>query len=142
MTSIILLKFFHYLGLFLAGGLGVAGAILTKNHQKVGMKPSAPVQASIKTLARIGLAAIFLLWGTGIALTWLVYANFDLGWAFHLKLLGASLLLLVLAGLNIHLNRSVKAGTSPNPAFMKAVPMISRGALVLVLIGVAILTSR
>jgi hypothetical protein len=141
MTSIILLKFFHYLGLFLAGGLGVAGAILAKNHQKAGMKPAPPVQASIKMLARIGLAAIILLWGTGIALTYLVYASFDLGWAFHIKLLGASLLLLVLAGLNIHLNRSAKAGTPPNPAFMKAVPMISRGALVLVLIGVAILTS-
>ncbi|MGB0816929.1 MAG: hypothetical protein ACPGR6_07350 [Candidatus Puniceispirillaceae bacterium] len=141
MTSIIILKFFHYLGLFLAGGLGVAGAILAKNHQKAGMKPAAPVQASIRMLARIGMAAIILLWGTGIALTYLVYASFDLGWAFHIKLLGASLLLLVLAGLNIHLNRSAKAGTPPNPAFMKAVPMISRGALVLVLIGVAILTS-
>ena len=43
MTSIILLKFFHYLGLFLAGGLGVAGAILAKNHQKAGMKPAPPV---------------------------------------------------------------------------------------------------
>ena len=142
MTGIILLKFFHYLGLFLAGGLGVAGTLLAKNHQKASMKPATPVQASIKTLARIGLAAIILLWGTGIALTFIVYASFDLGWAFHLKLLGASLLLLALAGLNIHLNRSEKAGTPPNPAFMKAVPMISRGALVLVLIGVAILTSR
>ena len=142
MTGIILLKFFHYLGLFLAGGLGVAGAILAKNHQKAGLKAAAPVQASIKTLARIGLAAIILLWGTGIALTFMVYASFDLGWAFHLKLLGAGLLLLALAGLNIHLNRSAKAGTPPNQALMKAVPMISRGALVLALIGVAILTSR
>ena len=34
MTSVILLKFFHYISLFLAGGLGVANAMLVKNHQK------------------------------------------------------------------------------------------------------------
>ena len=89
MTGIILLKFFIIWGCFLPAGWGLRG-YPCKNHQKAGMKPAAPVQASIKTLARIGLAAIILLWGTGIALTFMVYASFDLGWAFHLKLLGAA----------------------------------------------------
>ena len=34
MTTVVLLKFFHYVSLFLAGGLGVANALLFKNHQK------------------------------------------------------------------------------------------------------------
>ena len=38
MTLIIILKFFHYLSLFLAGGLGVANAMLFKNHQKAGTR--------------------------------------------------------------------------------------------------------
>ena len=141
MTLVALLKFFHYLGLFLAGGAGVANGVLAATHLKAGQPPAEPVQKSMLILIRLGLAALVLLWLTGFALAYQIYGGMAIGWAFHLKLLGASLLLLVLSALNIHLNRSAKAGKPPNPAFMKAVPVISRVALVLVLIGVAILTS-
>ena len=33
MISVVALKFFHFLGLFLAGGLGVANNLLMKEHQ-------------------------------------------------------------------------------------------------------------
>ena len=69
MSSIVIYKFFHYLALFLAGGLGVANALLARNHQKAEMPPAPPVQATMMTLARIGLLAIIILWATGIALT-------------------------------------------------------------------------
>ena len=60
MTSIIVLKFFHYLALFLAGGLGVGNSILAKNHQKAGMPPAPPVQATMMILAKLGLVAIII----------------------------------------------------------------------------------
>lgn len=85
MTLIIILKFFHYLSLFLAGGLGVANAILFKNHQKAGTPPAPPVRKTMMTLARLGLIAIIILWVTGIALTNKIYGSFALGWAFHLN---------------------------------------------------------
>ena len=44
MTLIVGLKFFHYLALFLAGGLGVANSILVKAHIKAGTPPALPVQ--------------------------------------------------------------------------------------------------
>ena len=76
-----------------------------------------------------------------IALTYQIYGGFDLGWAFHLKLLGASLLLIVICFLNIHLSNSAKKGVPPNPKITKIVPMIARPSLALALIGVAILTT-
>ena len=102
-TTIILLKVLHYLSLFLAGGLGVANVMLFKNHQKAGMPPAPPVQKTMMTLARLGLIAIVILWLTGLPLTYKVYGSFDLGWPFHLKLLGATSLLGAVAFLNLHL---------------------------------------
>ncbi|MCE2517561.1 MAG: hypothetical protein J4F41_06975 [Alphaproteobacteria bacterium] len=141
MSWIIGLKFFHYLALFLAGGLGVGNSVKAKAHMKAGQPPTPPVQATMMTLARLGLAAIIILWATGIALVYLVYGSFDLGWAFHMKLLGATLLLITIFTLNIHLADSAKKGTPPNPKFMAMVPMVARSSLVLVLLGVAIVTT-
>ena len=104
-TTIILLKVLHYVSLFLAGGLGVANMMLFKNHQIAGMPPAPPVQKTMMTLARLGLIAIVILWITGIPLTYKVYGSFDLGWPFHLKLLGATSLLGAVAFLNLNLTK-------------------------------------
>ncbi len=141
MTSVIVLKFFHYISLFLAGGLGVANAILIKNHQKAEVPPALPVQKTMMTLARLGLVSIVVLWITGILLTNQIYGSFSLGWAFHLKLFGATVLLGVVSLLNFHLSNSAKHGNPPDPKVMKIVPPVARTSLVVVLIGVAVLTT-
>ena len=125
----------------LAGGLGVANAMLFKNHQKAEIPPAPPVQKTMMTLARLGLAAIVLLWVTGIPLTYKVYGSFDLGWPFHLKMFGATTLLAAVAFLNLHLTQQAKAGNPPSPRVMKMVPPIARTSLFLVLIGIAVLTT-
>ena len=142
MTTIVFLKFFHYVSLFLAGGLGVANAMLFKNHQKAEMPPTPPVQKTMMTLARLGLISIVILWATGIPLTVKVYGSFDLGWPFHLKMFGATILLAAIAFLNFHLTTQARAGNSPSLRVMKMVPPIARTSLVLVLIGVAVLTTQ
>ena len=141
MITVIFLKFLHYVSLFLAGGLGVANAMLFKNHKKAEMPPAPPVQKTMMTLARLGLAAIVLLWATGIPLTYKIYGSFDLGWPFHLKMFGATTLLAAVAFLNLHLTQQTKAGNPPSPRVMKMVPPIARTSLVLVLIGIAVLTT-
>ena len=141
MTTVVLLKVLHYVSLFFAGGLGVANVMLFKNHQKAGMPPAPPVQKTMMTLARLGLIAIVILWLTGIPLTYKVYGNFDLGWTFHLKLLGATILIGAVAFLNLHLTKRAKDGNPPNPKVMKIVPPIARASLVIVLVGVAVLTT-
>ena len=40
MTYIVFLKFFHFIAIFLAGGLGVANGMLTSAHQKAGTPPT------------------------------------------------------------------------------------------------------
>ena len=141
MTTIIVLKVLHYVSLFLAGGLGVANVMLFKSHQKAGLLPALPVQKTMMTLARLGLIAIVILWITGIPLTYKVYGSFDLGWPFHLKLLGATSLLGSVAFLNLHLTKQSRDGNPPNPKIMRIVTPIARGSLVLVLLGVAVLTT-
>ena len=141
LTTIILLKVLHYLSLFLAGGLGVANVMLFKNHQKAGIPPAPPVQKTMMTLARLGLIAIVILWLTGLPLTYKVYGSFDLGWPFHLKLLGATSLLSAVAFLNLHLTKQSRDGNPPNPKVIKMIPPMARVSLVVVLIGVAVLTT-
>ena len=141
MTLIIILKFFHYVALFLAGGLGVANVMLFKNHQKVGIAPAPPVRKTMMTLARIGLIAIIVLWVTGIGLTHKIYGSFALGWAFHLKLFGATTLLGAVGFLNLHVTQQARAGNPPNSKVMRIVPAIARTSLLLVLIGVAVFTT-
>ena len=141
MTTIIVLKVLHYVSLFLAGGLGVANVMLFKSHQKAGLLPALPVQKTMMTLARLGLIAIAVLWITGIPLTHKVYGSFDLGWPFHLKLLGATSLLGSVAFLNLHLTKQSRDGNPPNPKIMRIVTPIARASLVLVLLGVAVLTT-
>ena len=141
MTTIIVLKVLHYMSLFLAGGLGVANVMLLKSHQKAGLLPALPVQKTMMTLARLGLIAIAVLWITGIPLTYKVYGSFDLGWPFHLKLLGAISLLGAVAFLNLHLIKQSREGNPPNPKIMRIVTPIARASLVLVLFGVAVLTT-
>lgn len=141
MSIIIGLKFLHYLALFLAGGLGVANGLLAKAHQMAGQPPAPPVQQTMIKLARLGLIAIILLWVSGIGLGYLIYGGLGMGWAFHMKLLGATILLGSISFLNAHLTSTSKVGSPPNPSVMKIIPMISRGALVLVLLGIAITTT-
>ena len=141
MTAVVFLKFFHYVSLFLAGGLGVANAMLYKNHQKAGTPPAPPVRKTMMTLARLGFVSIIVLWATGIPLTNLVYGSFALGWPFHLKLFGATVLLAAVAFLNLHLTKQAKAGVPPSSGVMRVIPPITRTSLALVLIGVAVLTT-
>jgi hypothetical protein len=74
-------------------------------------------------------------------LTYKVYGSFDLGWPLHLKLLGATSLIGAVGFLNLHLTKQAKDGSPPNPKVMKIVPPIARASLVVVLVGVAVLTT-
>ena len=142
MSIVIGLKFVHYLALFLAGGLGVANGLLAKTHQIAGQHPAPPVQQTMIKLAHLGLIAVILLWVSGIGLGYLIYGGLAMGWAFHMKLFGATILLGSKSFLNFHLTSTSKVGAPPNPSVMKITPMISRGALVLVLLGIAITTTN
>tara|TARA_B100001121_G_C18650463_1_gene603792 strand:- start:426 stop:806 length:381 start_codon:yes stop_codon:yes gene_type:complete len=123
----------------LAGGLVVANGLLAKAHQMAGQLPALPVQQTMIKLARLGLIAVILLWVFSIRLGYLIYVGLAIGWAFHLQLLGATTLLGSISFLNVHFTLTRKVGAPPNPSVMKIIPIISRGTLVLVLLGSAII---
>ncbi len=141
MSAIILLKFFHYLGLFLAGGLGVAGGFIQSAHRKAAMPPAPPVQRAMRKMAWLSLVAIIMLWITGIGLGHMIYGTLALGWAFSLKIAGATILLGAICAINLALSISGRTGQPPSAMVMRFAPMISRGGLVLVLAGIAITTT-
>ena len=141
MAGIVILKFIHYLALFLAGGIGVGGAVIQSMHVKMQTPPAPPVGRGLRLLGLIGLGSLVVLWLTGIGLAHAIYGTLALGSAFYVKLLGAGLLLAASAAANLHLHKSMQAGSPPNAGFMKKMLMLSRGALVLVLGGIAITTT-
>ncbi len=141
MTLIIFLKFFHYLSLFLAGGLGVANGLLASTHKKEGLQPSIAVQKTMYTLAKLGLISVIVLWISGILLTYNVYGSFALGWSFHLKLLGATILLITISFLNYYLFNCRKKGVPLNEKIMSIIPIFARGSLIIILLGIAVLTT-
>ena len=73
MSLIVILKPFHFLALFLAGGLGVGHSLLLKEHQLAKEVPSAFVQKTMIKLVRFGLVALVLLWITGFGLSYQIY---------------------------------------------------------------------
>ena len=130
MTWVIGLKFFHYLSLFLAGGLGVANAMLVKAHQKAEMPPAPPVQKTMMKLARLGLLALVILWLTGIGLTKQIYGSFDLGLAFHLKLLDTYLKVFVVHTNEQSLHHDQK-NYMPDPLLYEAHHILTHNSSVL-----------
>ena len=54
---------------------------------------------------------------------------------------GSTILLAAVAFLNIHLTQQAKAGSPPNLRVMKVIPLVTRTSLVLVLIGIATMTT-
>ena len=136
--SIVLLKFIHYFSIFLAGGLGVGGAIVQASHLKAKEPPSKPTLTAIKILALISLIAIVLLWLSGLSLAYLKYGTLHLGIFFYIKLLGAGLILIGATLSNIFIIRSSKLNTKPNPVIMKRMVSLSRVGLILAIGGVAI----
>ena len=48
------------------------------------------------------------MWVTGIIQTLLIYGGFNLGWSFHIKLLGATLILVASLNINILFKKPIQ----------------------------------
>ena len=138
MSVIVILKFLHFLAIIFAGGIVIGGAVIQRAHMKAGEAPSEPVRKALRTLAGMGLAALSLLWITGIGLAHGLYGGLSVNTAFSVKLAGAGLLLFLSAFGNYHLYQVAQRKQPPNARLMGGITSLSRLALIVVLGAVSV----
>jgi hypothetical protein len=141
MGVIVGLKFIHYLSIFVAGGIGIGGAVIQSAHVKAKVPPAPHVGRAMRVLGLLALIAIVALWVTGFGLAYSIYGTMNIGTAFNIKLLGATALLVASSISNFHLHKAMQAQVPPNAKLMKIMMSVSRVALVLVFVGIAITTT-
>ena len=128
-------KFLHLISLFVAGGGGIGSAVIQSIYIKAGKVPEPHLSKGFKILAFLSLLAILTMWVTGVILVIYIYGSFALGWAFHMKLFGATLVLISVTFTNFHLYNSSQKKSSPNQLYLKYSATISRVGLVLAIAG-------
>lgn len=128
-------KFLHLISLFIAGGGGIGNAVIQSIYKKEGKIPEPHLAKSFRILAFISLIAVITMWVTGIILVILIYGSFNLSWSFHVKLLGATLILLTGLLMNVHLKKCSQKQIPPNQQVMKYSASLARLGLVLAIAG-------
>ena len=136
--SLIFLKFIHYLAIVFSGGVLVGSGLIQSIYTKANQVPDLIVAKVLKILGYIGLAALVVLWITGILLTNLIYGGFSINLAFTIKIICAAILLILSFLVNIHVYNSSKNNQSPNKSIMKIATMSGRGLILVVLLSAAI----
>ena len=128
-------KFLHLFSLLLAGGGVIGTAVIQSIYKKEGKIPEPHLAKGFRILAFLSLLAIVIMWVTGIILTLVIYGSFSLGWAFHVKLLGATIILIISLTVNIHLKKSAQNQTPPDPNAMRYLASTGRLGFLLALGG-------
>jgi len=128
-------KFLHLFSLLLAGGGVIGTAVIQSIYKKEGKVPEPHLAKGFRILAFLSLLAIVIMWVTGIILTLVIYGSFSLGWAFHVKLLGATIILIMSLTINIHLKKSAQNQTPPDPNVMRYLASTGRLGFLLALGG-------
>ena len=132
------LKILHYFSILFAGGVMVGSTVVQSAYARAGEMPPPFVGKAFALLGYIGLASIVTLWVTGIGLSHMLYGGLGINGAFHVKLLGAAVVLGISIIGNLHVHRSIKAKQPPNAALMKRLVQLGRGGIVLAICGAAI----
>ena len=132
------LKILHYFSILFAGGVMVGSTVVQSAYARAGEMPPPFIGKAFALLGYIGLASIVTLWVTGIGLAHMLYGGLGINGAFHVKLLGAAVVLGISIIGNLHVHRSMKAKQPPNAGLMKRLVQLGRGGIVLAICGAAI----
>lgn len=108
------LKIIHMLALFGGGAAGIGNALLIRGVLASDGPPAPLAANTIRTLGRIGLASILLLWITGLWMGAIKYDGMPEGWAFWVKLVGATAVLLAVLLIASIAIRADRAGQPPD----------------------------
>ena len=134
----IFLKLVHLSALFLGGGAVIGNGLLLSQLMANPGPPPPMVRSVMKLLSKIGLAAIILLWLSGLGMVYSKYFTFALGNWFYVKLVGATIVLGAVLMLTRVAMQAEKAGTPPDFQTMKRLAMAGRLGFALALIGAVV----
>ena len=134
----VILKTLHYFSILFAGGVTVGGGVIQSAYVKAGDTPPPFIRKAFAVLGYIGLGSIVTLWVTGVGLSHLIYGSLAINSVFHMKLLGAAIVLLISAYANLHVYQAIKAKRPPNGPLMKRLVQAGRVGLVLAIGGAAV----
>ena len=132
------LKILHYFSILFAGGVMVGSTVVQSAFVRAGEVPPPHVGKAFALLGYIGLGSIVTLWVTGIGLAHMLYGGLGINGAFHVKLLGAAIVLGISVIGTLHVHRSMKAKQPPSAALMKRLVQLGRGGIVLAICGAAV----
>ncbi len=134
----VVLKILHFFSILFAGGVTVGSGVIQAAYLRAGEAPPPYIGKAFALLGYIGLGSIVALWVTGIGLSYLIYGGMAINGAFHVKLLGAAIVLGISAYANLHVHQAIKAKRPPNAALMKRLVQSGRLGLVLAIGGAAV----
>lgn len=134
----VVLKILHFFSILFAGGVTVGSGVIQAAYLRAGEAPPPYIGKAFALLGYIGLGSIVTLWVTGIGLSYLIYGGMSINGAFHVKLLGAAIVLGISAYANLHVHQAIKAKRPPNAALMKRLVQAGRLGLVLAIGGAAV----
>ena len=93
-------------------------------------------------LVKLSLIAMILIWISGLWLALEIYGTLNMGWAFTVKIIGASILLISMITVNLYLINRAKMNAPPKEKFLKNLTVLNRLALLAILTGISITTTR
>ena len=134
----VILKTLHYFSILFAGGVTVGGGVIQAAYMKAGDTPPHYIGKAFTVLGYIGLGSIVTLWVTGVGLSKLIYGSLAINGAFHVKLVGAAIVLFISAYANLHVYQAIKAKRAPNGTLMKRLVQAGRVGLVLAIGSAAV----
>lgn len=133
-----ILKLIHMAALLMAGGAMVGSGLLMRQLIANPGPPPPMVRSVMKVLGPLGLAAVILLWLSGLGMAYNKYGGLAIGPWFYAKLVGATVVLLCVVAMSVIAFRAEKAGVPPDLKLMHKISIASRGGLALALISAVI----
>ena len=116
----LLLKMIHFFCLLAGGAASIGNMVLLLQIERNPGPPPPMVPKAMGIIANMGLGALVLLWLTGILMVLLGPGAAGLGWAFHMKRLGAAAAMGLVLYMTMLRRRADASGKPPNLARMKA----------------------
>ena len=133
------LKVIHFLALLLGGAGTIAPAAAARVMRRLGTSKPPPELAMTLRLIGIGsLIAIVLLWITGLGMFLSRFGGVDLGVAFIVKLIVATLIFIISVWLNLMAARAARTGTPPSPDLVRQLGLSARILLIVAVIAAVV----